>query len=223
MTIPLAVSLILAVTFGLAAAEDAVKPPAADDSMAHVLKTESYYTLAEELGDPSAAGEREAASLQAAARRIQTEFRVASKSMRRVMVLNEWREALNRWNCLQLELVMFWSGGGTMYSQMMGGDAAVTEDFLAGIADHLPVAGKPLTKETAREIDGLLKKSKERLAQAKLQTKRMGVKPPPRVADLARRLEEAHSALKSQFQFAGDDATTQLLLHQCKEPTELWE
>lgn len=217
------ITLLLAVTYGLARADDAVKPPAADDSMAHVLKTESYYTLAEALGDPSAAGEDNAARLLAAARRIQTEARVASKSMRRVMVLDGWREALDQWDDLQLELVWFWSGGGTMYYHMMSGNDATNEEFLAGIADNLPVVGKPLTKETALEIDGLLKKAKERLAQAKAEIKRRGEKPRNPIGNLVQRLEEAHAALKSQFQFAGDDATTQLLLHQCKEPTELWQ
>lgn len=217
------ITLLLATTYSLSRAVEVVKPPAADDSMAHVLKATDYFTLAQELGDPSVSGQKEAANLQAAARRIQTDFRVGSRSMRRVMVLNEWRQTLTRWDCLQLELVIFWNGGGTMYYQIMGSNAAASEVFLDGIADNLPLERKPLTKETVRQIEELLKKAKERLAQAKLQTKRRGEKTPAGFADLGRRLEEANAQLKWQFELAGDDATTQLLLGQCREPAELWQ
>ncbi len=112
------ISLILTATLSLAAAEPAKKPHTLDDSQAHVLQSD-WLDLARELGDESEAGQDEAARLQAAAKRIQTESRVAGKSMRRVIILNEWRETLNRWEDLQLELVCLWNGGGTLYHHMM--------------------------------------------------------------------------------------------------------
>lgn len=254
MNFPPTLSLLLATTLSLAAAEEAAKPTTPDDSQArlreeiiqramirefgdpnqttkphipddsqaHVLKSD-WLDLARELGDDSEAGQDEAAYLQAAAKRIETETRVASKSMRRIMILKGWREALNRWDDLQIQLVWIWSEGGRMYYHMLFRNDAVNEDFLASMADHLPLTGKPLTKETDIKIDDLLKKANERLAQVKAQLKRSGCKPPISIGNFAGQLEEAHAALKSQFQYAGDDAATQLLLDRCKDPTELWE
>lgn len=162
MKFPQPLYLILATTLSLTAAEPTQKPHTPDDSHTHVLKSSDFFTLAQELGDTSVAGENEAARLMAAAKRIQTETRVASKSMRRVMILGEWRAALKHWEDLQLQLVLFWSGGGSMFTQM-------------------------------------------------------------RSEKLAQQLEEAHAALKYQFQYASDDATTQLLLDRCMEPAEFWE
>ena len=223
MKFPQPLSLILATTLSLTAAEPTQKPHTPDDSHTHVLKSSDFFTLAQELGDTSIAGENEAARLMAAAKRIQTETRVASKSMRRVMILGEWRAALKHWEDLQLQLVLFWSGGGSMFTQMMSGNDFTTEVLLGGIADHLPLVEKPLSKETSQKIDGLLKKAKDRLAQGKTAAKKRGDESRMRYEKLAQQLEEAHAALKYQFQYASDDATTQLLLDRCMEPTELWE
>ncbi len=197
------------------------KPHLPDDSQAHILKSD-WLDLARELGDESEAGQDEAARLQAAAKRIETETRVASKSMRRVMVLEDWRGTLNRWDDLQIQLVWIGAEGGLMYYHMLFRNNAVNEDFLATLADNLPLTAKPLTKDTAIKIDALLKKAKERLAQFKAQTKRSGYQPPIPIGTLGQQLEETHAALKTQFQYAGDDAATQLLLDRCKDPTELW-
>ena len=221
--IPLAVCVILAATLRVPAADDPAKPHLVDDSIAHVLKAGQFYDLAEELGDPSEAGQDQAARLMANAKRVETEGRIASKSMRRVMVLGDWRETLDDWSDLQLELVWVWSGGGTMYYHLMWRNDAPNEVLLAGLAENLPLTGKPVNQETSLKIDDLLKKSKERLARIKAEIKRTGRKPPLPIATLVGRLEEAHLALKTQFQFAGDDVTTRLLLDRCKEPTELWE
>ena len=199
-----------------------IKPQIQDDSQARVLKLD-WVDLARELGDDSEAGQDESAYLQAAAKRIETETRIASKSMRRVMVLKGWRETLNRWDDLQIQLVWIWSEGGLMYYHMLFRNDAVNEDFLASLADNLPLTGKPVTKDTAIKIDNLLKKANARLAQVKARIKRSGYKPPISMASFTGRLEEAHAALKFQFQYASDDATTQLLLDRCMEPTEFWE
>ena len=198
------------------------KPAIPDDSQAHVLKSD-WLDLARELGDDSEARQDEAARLQAAAKRVETETRIASKSMRRVMILEGWRDVFNRWDDLQIELVWIWSEGGLMYYHMLFRNNSVNEDFLAGLADNLPLTGKPFTQQTAIEIDDLLKQAKVRLAQIKAQIKRTGHKPPVPIGNLAGQLEEVHAALKSQFLYAGDDPATQLLLERCKEPTDFWE
>ena len=73
--------------------------------MEHIAKT-GWLELAKELGDESEAGQDYAAKLQATARRVMTEDRVAGKSVRRVLVLDGWREALSRWESLELQIVM---------------------------------------------------------------------------------------------------------------------
>jgi len=222
MKILIALSLTYPFTLGLAA-DDAAKTLVPDDSMAHVLKVDQIHALAEELGDSSESGQNQAAVLMANSKRIETEARIGSKSMRRVMVLADWRKALNQWSDIQLELVWCWSGGGSMYYHMMQRNDVVSENFLAGLAERLPLTGKPLTKQTEAKIDDLLEKSKARLVQAKAENTRTGDIPLSAIENLARRMEEAHAALKSQFQNAGDEPTTQLLLDFCVEPAELWE
>lgn len=206
----------------LAADEPATKPISPNDSMARVLKTE-LFDLAEHLGDTSEAGQDHAARLQAAARRIKTEARVSAKSMQRVLVLAALREALSRWEDLELEIVLLQSGGGTMWGHMMQRNDAETEEFLDGIADHLPLVGAEPKSDTAGAIDGLLKGAKKRLAQAKADAAKSGHKSERQAADLSRRLGEAHDQLKWQFQFAGDDETNNRLLLRCRETASVWE
>jgi hypothetical protein len=214
----------LCIPVGFAMGEENSTPlTAPDDSFAHLLKAEKFFDLAQELGDSSEAGMNQAAILMANAKRIDTEGRIGSKSMRQVLVLADWREALNRWSDVQLELVWCWNGGGMMYYHMMQRNDAYNEDFLAEVAERLPLATTPVSNETAAKIDDLLKKAKARLAQIKAETTRTGIKPLLRIDDLPRRLEEAHAALKQQFPYAGDEHTTRLLLDFCEEPPELWD
>jgi hypothetical protein len=223
MRLPLSVVITFFGASTFATAEQAGKCFALEDSMVQVLDADQYYDLAEKLGDCGEAGQNHAAILMANAKRIETETRVASKSMRRVIVLKNWRETFNCWDDLQIQLVWIWSEGGLMYYHMLFRNDAANEDFLASLADNLPLTGKPLTKETTAKIDDLLKMANARLAQVEAQIKRSGYKPPISMASFAGRLEDAHAALKAQFQYAGDDAATQLLLSRCKDPTELWE
>ncbi len=214
--------LILAAIIPGVAAEESPKPVVPDDSMARVLKSD-WFALAEHLGDASEAGQNQAAQLQAAAWRVKTETRVSATSMWRVLILGGWRDALYRWEDLELEIVLLQSGGGTMWSHMMQRNDSETAEFLDGIADQLPVKETELKPETARAIDDLLKGAKKRLALAKADTAKHGGKPVINAADLSRRLEETHDLLKWQFRLAGDEATTERLLLWCQDAASVWE
>ena len=218
----LSASLILITILSLHAADEANKPVVPDDSLAHVIQSDEFE-LAENLGDTSEAGQNHAARLLAAARRIKTEVRVSAKSMQRVLILDSWREALNRWDDLKLEIVLLQSGGGTMWSHMMQRNDAETEKFLAGIADHLPLEGADLTPETALAVDGMLTEAKKRLARAKKDATEIGLKPERQAADLLRRLEDTHGLLKWQFRFAGDATFAKRLLDRCREAASAWK
>lgn len=222
MKIHLAAALASISAISLLAADESTKPAVHDDSMAHVLESD-WFTLAKHLGDASEAGQNHAARLQAAALRVRTETRISVKSMQRVLVLAGWREALNRWDDLELEIILFQSNGGTMWSHMMQRNDVETEEFLEGIADHLPLEGPELKTETARAIDGLLRGAKNRLAQAKADAAGTGRNPEPQATDLARRLDDAHALLKWQFRFAGDESTTKRLIDRCQDAGSVWE
>lgn len=222
MKIPLSAALATISAICVLTAADVTNSGVLDDSMAGVLKTD-MVALAEHLGDTSEAGQNHAARLLAAACRIKTEARVSTKSMTRVVVLAGWREALNRWDDLELEIVLLQSGGGTMWTHMMQRNDAQTEEFLDGIADHLPLEEAELQPGKARAIDELLKGAKNRLAQAKTDAAKAGLKPGHHASGLARSLEEAHAQLKWQFRYAGDEATTERLLVWCKETAGAWE
>jgi hypothetical protein len=223
MKFAVSASFILFGASAVVATADQGNPTTPDDSMAHVLKADQFYDLAEELGDSSESGQNQAAILMANAKRIETEARISSKSMRRVMVLGEWRKVINDWNDLQLEVVWFWRGGGTMYYHEMWRNNVAIENTLARVAEQLPLTGKPVTKETSLKIDALLKQSMKRLAQAKAEIKRTGHQPPMPIESLTERLKEAHSLLKAQFRYAGDETNRQYLLDLCEEPTEHWK
>ena len=220
MKIPRPVALILVATLHLTAAEPT--SPAPNDSLAPVIKAD-WLDLARELGDESEAGQNEAARLQAAAQRIRTEARVAAKSMRRVMVLAGWRDVLNRWHDLELEIVLLQSGGGTMWRHLIQRDDALTERFLDTIADRLPLETQPLKPDIAPTLDDLLHATAKRLARAKADAARNGQDPDAQAQALTKRLEAAHADLKWQFQFAGDATTTQLLIAWCRDTGNTWE
>lgn len=110
-----------------------------------------------------------------------------------------------------------------MWTHMMQRNDAETEEFLAGIADHFPLEESELNPETGRAVDRLLEGAKKRLAEAKVDAGKAGLKPERHEADLSKRLEEVHDLLKWQFQSAGDAATTKRLLDWCRDCASAWE
>ncbi|BDS07574.1 hypothetical protein NT6N_26140 [Oceaniferula spumae] len=99
-------------------------------SVSDVLK-HTPEDLAQKLGNSSEAGEDHAARLWAAAKRIETDSKLGKSSVQAVQRLNEWRQVLNKWADLKLQVQGIESGGGTMWSHLSARNDAWIEDFLS--------------------------------------------------------------------------------------------
>lgn len=99
-------------------------------SITEVLK-HTPEELAEKLGNRSEAGENYAATLWAAAKRVETDFKLGKTSIQAVQRLDQWRQALNQWEDLKLQAKSIESGGGTMWGHMSARNDAWIEAFLA--------------------------------------------------------------------------------------------
>lgn len=215
--------LVMAATSGLLVAENATLPANPNDSMAEVLKMDSYLDLAEKHGETSECGQDYAAKLHANAVRIQTETRLASTSMERVIVLGMWRDALDRWDDLGLEVVILYMGGGSMWGHQMMRNNDAIEEFLSPIAGKFGVTAVDLKPKTIAELDKLLKVRMTQISQAKAQAVKRKEKPQADVAELTEKLKENHAQLVNAFKYTGDDTTTQILLDWCKRSTASWD
>lgn len=125
--------------------------------------------LAMKLGDGSEAGQDRAARMWAAAKRLETENRLAKKDVGKVLRLDGWRRALERWQSLQLETFAREAGGGTMWGHLASRDDVTLERFLAehaeGLtaddADEVEAAGLDLLGPSMKRLDAAEKMIKE--------------------------------------------------------------
>jgi hypothetical protein len=103
--------------------------------------------------DESEAGQDQAASLYATAKRIETEHALAQKNLELVTTLDEWRLMIT--NCRQgsIGLAGIISGGGTMYSHGAARDSAAVEDFLSTLAKRLPIADGKGDAKAVKQMD----------------------------------------------------------------------
>ncbi len=137
-------------------------------------------TIASDLHDVSEAGQDRAARIWATAKRLETETKLAATSVPGVMQLDYWRQTLNRWQDLWLDLRSVESGGGTMWGHFAARNDATLEKFLAAQCEGLSMdfsdseenvsldvlgraakhvqKGKVLAKDMGRDIDQLSKK-----------------------------------------------------------------
>lgn len=147
--------------------------------------------LAEVLGDRSEAGEDRAARIFATAKRVETENRLAKQGVARVVRLDDWRGAIERWQDLQLETRAREAGGGTMWGHLAARDDVELERFLAAHADELSKA--PKTPVDPATLD-LLGPAQARLDAAEDLIKELEMPAFDR-KDLDQRLEIAQSML----------------------------
>ena len=122
--------------------------------MERVLALDNF-SLAESLGDTSEAGQNDAARLQAEARRIRMETRLAKQSVRRVIVAAGWRRALNLWYDAQYEMIYLHKGGGTMCLHSMARNDIEVEEFLEGVVDGLQVEPSEVSEEIQTRLQTL--------------------------------------------------------------------
>lgn len=193
-----------------------------DDTMERVLALDNF-ALAESLGDTSEAGQNDAARLQAGARRIRTETRLAKQSMRRVIVAAGWRRALNLWYDAQYEMIYLHEGGGTMWLHFMARNVIQVEEFLEGVADGLPVEPSEVSEEIQTRLQTLFDESNARLKQAAASARKHRALNDTVVERNQTRLKSAQMELQHAFQFAGDKATTEKLLNECSKYADIWD
>ncbi len=215
--------LVVAATSGLLIAENATLPANPNDSITEVLKINNYLDLAEKHGETSECGQDYAAKLHANAVRIKTETRLANTSMERVIVLGLWRDALDRWDDLELEIISFYMGGGTMWGHQMMRNNDATEEFLSPIAGKFGITAVDLKPKTISELDKLFKVRMKHISQAKAQAVKRKEKSQACVTELTKKLKESHALLVHSFEYAGDDTTSQILLDWCKRSTASWD
>lgn len=172
--------------------------------------------LAMKRGIPSEAGLDRAARLWATAKRVETEGRVAKRSVRRVGVLSNWRFALDRWQDLQLELVATATGGGTMWGHLRSRNDVDLEKFLAGVADQLPLEGNDTGPVTSKALEELLTTSLAWLDEAAKGDGRRKPRP-EHVTSIREQIKDAHEDLKWAFRFSGNAEAAEKMLHYCRE------
>jgi len=218
--LPLHVLALASALLLTATVTHAEEPPVlVGDSMEAVLKL-GPEELAVKLGNPSEAGLDRAARIWAAAKRIETEGRLAGRSVRRVMVLGQLRRALDGWQDLQLEIVSVESGGGTMWGHMMSRNDAELEKFLAGITDGLVIEEKDPEAEGAKALDAMLPAAEKWLEKV-AKNDEFGVPDKEWMASIRERLKEAHAELKWAFHYVGNPKTAAKVLGFCREAMEV--
>lgn len=206
------VAALLLLTPTLPAAE---RPILVGDSLEAVLKL-TPEELAEKFGDPSEAGTDRAARLWAVAKRVETESRLARRSVRRIMVLNHLRSSLDVWQDLQLEITYIDAGGGTMWGHLMSRNDATLEEFLAGIADHLLVVELDPDVQATKEVDDLLLAAEKWLKKVE-ESRELSEGLQEEVVSIRERLKGAHEQLKWAFAAIGDKETEEKVLSYCRE------
>ena len=189
--------------------------------MERVLAMDNF-ALAESLGDTSEAGQNDATRIQADARRIRTETRLAKQSMRRVIVAAGWRRALNLWYDAQYEMIYLHEGGGTMWLHSMVRNDIEVEEFLEGVVDGLPVEPSEVSEEIQTRLQTLFNESNARLKQAAATAGQHRAMNDNVVKSIQTRLETAQMELQHAFQFAGDKATAEKFLNECIKHAKNW-
>jgi hypothetical protein len=94
-----------------------------------------------------------AAQLYATAKRIETEQALAKRNLELVPQLDEWRQALAKCRAGSWELAGWTHGGGTMWYHSGERDCADLEDFLAKLANRLPLAESKGSLKAAKAIN----------------------------------------------------------------------
>jgi hypothetical protein len=102
------------------------------------------------------AGEDQACRLFAAAKRLETENRLAQKDLAQVLELDYWRRTLSE--CIDgfCSLAYGINGGGTMYSHAASRNDAELEEALARLAGNLPLAEGKGDKDSGKKMEKLI-------------------------------------------------------------------
>ena len=205
--------MLTAVTRPAKSEEERAKPFV--DPLEEVLSI-GPEALAMKMGIPSEALMDRAARLWATAKRVETEGRVAKRSVRRVRVLAVWRSALDSWQDLQLEIVYMDAGGGTMWTHMMSRNDVDLEKFLAGVAEQLPLEGKEPDAVTSKALEGLLTASLAWLDEIAKRDRRIKLRP-EQVTSIRQELRSSHDGLRRALALGGNAETAAKMLRYCWE------
>ena len=176
--------------------------------------------LTEALGDPSEAGQDRAAVLWAAAKRLETENKLARKDMKMVLVLNGWRHVLDRWQDTLLEVGYFQAGGGSMWGHDSARNDATLEEFLAAHAEALGKTTEEPGQPKALEISGPVMEAITKgikVSQEELQNANAGKDG----AELKKKVKDAESALALQLASLPDAKTREAVIAWAKEAVKM--
>ncbi len=160
--------------------------------------------LAFKLKDMSEAGQDNAARMWATAKRLETENMLAASSVQTVLRLGYWRNVLDRWQDLWLELQSLESGGGSMWGHFSARNDATLEEFLAANAQGLTAESADAGEKVSLDV---LEQATNHIAKAKTLAKELDRDIDQASKDLLNKMDEAQSELRFSLSTIRDAKT----------------